>query len=303
MHENKILLTTREASSILGVHDSSIKRWCDRGRLECDVTAGGHRRISLDALVRFATRESFAAPLLALDRYAFEVWSATDRFRSGDGGELVDLSFGWMDSGPEEHLAALLQFMLDQGFAAERLADLLLGPLVRRIGREWERGCIGVGDEHRMTQVLLDALYEIRGRRRHPTAAPTAIVATSEGNRHELGAQMVRLVLERGPWRVVYLGADVPTAEIVVQQRRHEASLVCLSFVSPQIPSDVYRVVDMLAATYNDEAPFRVAVGGAGASGTSLESDLFPFTDIRLFERIEPFSQWAADILSLNQRG
>jgi len=38
------LLTTGEAAAILGVTDSTIKRWVRGGRLACVVTPGGHRR-------------------------------------------------------------------------------------------------------------------------------------------------------------------------------------------------------------------------------------------------------------------
>lgn len=38
------LLTTREAAEILGVGPTTVKRWCDEGKLPAIKTAGGHRR-------------------------------------------------------------------------------------------------------------------------------------------------------------------------------------------------------------------------------------------------------------------
>ena len=46
-------LTTRQAAAYLHVGTTSIKRWCDDGQLECEKTAGGHRRFSVAVLDRF----------------------------------------------------------------------------------------------------------------------------------------------------------------------------------------------------------------------------------------------------------
>ena len=40
----------KEIAKALGVSQASIKRWVDRGLIEAEKTAGGHRRISVQAL-------------------------------------------------------------------------------------------------------------------------------------------------------------------------------------------------------------------------------------------------------------
>ena len=48
---NTLLLTSSKVADLLGVHPSTVKRWCDDGTLESRRTGGGHRRIRLnDAL-------------------------------------------------------------------------------------------------------------------------------------------------------------------------------------------------------------------------------------------------------------
>ena len=49
---NEDLLSTREASELLGVGTTSIKRWADEGELECVRTPGGHRRFPLRSVIR-----------------------------------------------------------------------------------------------------------------------------------------------------------------------------------------------------------------------------------------------------------
>jgi excisionase family DNA binding protein len=43
-------LSLSEASTLLGVHASTLRRWADSGRVPCQRTPGGHRRFSLARL-------------------------------------------------------------------------------------------------------------------------------------------------------------------------------------------------------------------------------------------------------------
>jgi excisionase family DNA binding protein len=47
-------LSLREASALLGVHPSTLRRWADAGDIVVTVTPGGHRRFARAELARFA---------------------------------------------------------------------------------------------------------------------------------------------------------------------------------------------------------------------------------------------------------
>ena len=50
-------VTPKQVARAIQVSESSVKRWCDKGVIPTQKTAGGHRRIQLAGLVRFL-RES-----------------------------------------------------------------------------------------------------------------------------------------------------------------------------------------------------------------------------------------------------
>ncbi len=52
--DRESLLSPKKAAKILGVSESSIKRWCDAGQIQILKTSGGHRRISIASLMDFA---------------------------------------------------------------------------------------------------------------------------------------------------------------------------------------------------------------------------------------------------------
>lgn len=295
-------LTTRQASSLLGVHESSVKRWCDRGALVCQLTPGGHRRLDLGTLLSFARQSKSSASILALGGFETDAWLGSEELRAGrESQRLLERAFSWLKDGRSDHLTSLLRFLLDQGHVVESLCDSVLAPLAHRIGDEWQAGRTGIGDEHRMFHVLLDALQSLRRRRLLEDDAPAAVVATAEGNRHELGAQMVRLALETRGWRVIYLGADLPTEDVAAQQIRADAMLVCLSFAPPQVPSDVDRILRSLALHYGSgEAP-AIAVGGATGMFSKLNQPVYPFPTVRAYALIDRFSRWADDYRSTHR--
>ena len=54
-------LTLSEASKLLGVHFTTLRRWADAGSVPCLRTPGGHRRFRADDLARWMERRETAA--------------------------------------------------------------------------------------------------------------------------------------------------------------------------------------------------------------------------------------------------
>ena len=76
----------KQVARAIGVSESTLKRWCDSGLISMTKTAGGHRRIEIEAVVRFlrqSGRELVAPELLGLPvtagRTAWTLNRATDR--------------------------------------------------------------------------------------------------------------------------------------------------------------------------------------------------------------------------------
>ncbi len=53
-------LSLSEASELIGVHPSTLRRWADAGTIHCTRTPGGHRRFRRAALDRYLTRKEKA---------------------------------------------------------------------------------------------------------------------------------------------------------------------------------------------------------------------------------------------------
>jgi excisionase family DNA binding protein len=54
--------STRDLAKLLGVDDSTIKRWADQGEIPCVKTLGGHRRFTQDAVRDLSAKMNINVP-------------------------------------------------------------------------------------------------------------------------------------------------------------------------------------------------------------------------------------------------
>jgi DNA-binding transcriptional MerR regulator/methylmalonyl-CoA mutase cobalamin-binding subunit len=130
------------------------------------------------------------------------------------------------------------------GAEIERLLGLQLGalgprafahdvvlPLLRTLGERWESGEVCVASEHATSAALRNLLgAALRHRREGP--GPRIVFATPPGERHELGLLAAAVCAQERGARVVYLGPDLPAAELERAAREQQADAVVLALAT-----------------------------------------------------------------------
>jgi 5-methyltetrahydrofolate--homocysteine methyltransferase len=91
-------------------------------------------------------------------------------------------------------------------------------------------------------------------------ARPVIIMATVEGDIHDIGKNIVTLMLGNHGFEVVDLGKDVPAAVIVEEAERHGAALVGLSAL---MTTTMVRMGETVRMLREKGMPAEVLVGGA----------------------------------------
>ncbi len=86
------------------------------------------------------------------------------------------------------------------------------------------------------------------------------VIATVEGDIHDIGKNIVRVVLENYGYTVIDLGRDVPVQEVVDAAVREDTELVCLSALMTTTVSSMKKTIEALRASGHS---CRVMVGGA----------------------------------------
>jgi methanogenic corrinoid protein MtbC1 len=162
------------------------------------------------------------------------------------------------------------------GLPPRPFLDRIVVPLLRRVGRLWERGEITVAHEHAASvavrQILgwmletFRAANESRGAAWRDTA-PALVAATPAGERHEFGALMVAVLAAAAGWRVAYLGGDLPAADIAAAARGAGARVVAVSLVMPHDAAALEEELRALRRALADEVV--LVAGGAGAEANA----------------------------------
>ncbi len=219
----KRLLSPRQVAQSLGVSESSLKRWCDRGELPFERTAGGHRRIPVPAVVRFLRqhRRDVARPeILGLPEIVDKTTPAISSV------ELLAQALVGGDAGRSRGI--IFEFFL-AGQSVARICDELLTPALIKIGDLWHRGEVEIFQERRAVELIVRALHELRLTLENNEEAPVAIGASVEGDNYGLPTRMVELTLMDCGWRATSLGTSLPLGTLLSAVRQDHPQLLWLS--------------------------------------------------------------------------
>lgn len=89
---------------------------------------------------------------------------------------------------------------------------------------------------------------------------PTIVIATVEGDIHDIGKNLVALMLRNYGYEVIDLGKDVPAADIIEAAKENGASIIALSAL---MTTTMMRMKDTVALRDAENLPCKIMIGGA----------------------------------------
>jgi len=136
-------------------------------------------------------------------------------------------------------LAACLQFdeveaeqVLDQAFAqatVEAVLEQVIQAGLREMGESWARGQASVHQEHFLSALASRRLDQLIAAAPPPIRNQVILVACAESEQHDLPLMHLTLLLRRLGGKAVFLGADVPSEQLVQTARATNAAMVVLA--------------------------------------------------------------------------
>ncbi|MEO5798994.1 MAG: cobalamin-dependent protein [Gemmatimonadales bacterium] len=277
LHKHPMRLVIRES----GLSADVLRAWEKRYQAVTPArSAGGQRLYSDDDLVRLSLLQqlttsgrniSQVARLSAAELRTMLASSTGQRSTQSTETEIDDAGVeslltrlhaatAVLDDQTLERLLWPVALRLGAVAAIERV----VAPFLREIGARWHRQDLNPAHEHLATAVVQRALYRLREGTTPPEDAPRIVVASLQGERHELGLQIVAAVAASEAWRVIFLGADLPTQSIAEATIGAKARVLAISIVSGARNTPV---VAELTALHRTLSPgVSLVVGGAGAA-------------------------------------
>lgn len=271
------MLRIGELSRRVGVSEHVLRAWESRyALLRPERSAGGYRLYSEDDQDRVARMLAHLADGLAAAQAAQAAIADEPRASSAEGGdatrevsgaELADCATALqqaLDDLDEPAAQSVLDRLLTD-FTVESVLRKVLLPYLRELGERWESGEVSIAQEHFASNVVRGRLANLARGWGHGQG-PQVLLACPPDEQHELALLVFGIVLSRKGWRVGYLGANTPMADMIQVAAQSKPGLVVLAATTPErfaaVAPELARLVDL--------APLVLA--GAGASADLARS-------------------------------
>ncbi len=148
---------------------------------------------------------------------------------------------------------------------AEILHETLL-PAINRVGECFEKGkyflpqLIAGAEAMKAAVEILEPLLTKEG---GTNQLPVIVLATVQGDIHDIGKNLVALMLKNHGFRVIDLGKDVPAERIADAAAEHQAAIIGLSALMTTTMQRMKEVVDLVRARH---LPVKIMIGGAAVT-------------------------------------
>ncbi|MDR2161404.1 MAG: homocysteine S-methyltransferase family protein [Desulfovibrio sp.] len=169
-------------------------------------------------------------------------------------------------SGRRDHIEALVRTALDAGEDPFSLVGERLIPAITEVGAKYERKEYFLPQLIRSAETMQAAFALLRPlleKDRRAEKRRTIVMATVEGDIHDIGKNIVCLMLGNHGFQVVDLGKDITAADIVAAAEEHDAAIIGLSAL---MTTTMVRMRDSVELIRRKGLNKKVMVGGAVVS-------------------------------------
>lgn len=152
---------------------------------------------------------------------------------------------------------------LESGEKPAELLNQVLLPAINQVGEFFDQGkyflpqLIASAEAMKNSIEVLEPLLQTEGTGEE---MPVVVIATVEGDIHDIGKNLVALMLKNHGFHVIDLGKDVPQAKILESAKEHHAEFIALSAL---MTTTMQRMREIVAAAKEEGITAKIIIGGA----------------------------------------
>ena len=156
------------------------------------------------------------------------------------------------------------QKAIDSGIEPKAILDEALMPAINEVGDYFDKGkyflpqLIAGAEAMKLSIAILEPL--LQKDKDDSQKLPTVIIATVHGDIHDIGKNLVALMLKNYGFNVIDLGKDVPKEEIVKAAKENDAKVIALSALMTTTMKEMKNVVEYAK---NQGITAKIIIGGA----------------------------------------
>lgn len=220
------MYSPKAVAHAIGVSESSLKRWCDAGKIAAVKTAGGHRRMNQSSVISFIR-----------DRSKYDLLDPTSiglpdlsEFTVSDRADAAAQYHSGLVSEAEDRCHRLLIYLYVNGWKVEEIVDHVVAVAFKQIGTQWQHGSLEIYQERRACEICLEALSRLKAILDSPLPnALTATGGTIENDHYTLCTKTIEVTLISHGWQAKSLGSNLPFASLLQAAMTMRPNLFWLS--------------------------------------------------------------------------
>lgn len=165
--------------------------------------------------------------------------------------------------GNRSGIAAVTSQALETGEDPSALLNEVLLPAINEVGDLFDKGKYFlpqlIGSAEAMKNAI-EVLEPLLLKESGEADMPVVVIATVEGDIHDIGKNLVALMLKNHGFRVIDLGKDVPKEEIIRAAQEHNAQIIALSAL---MTTTMQRMKEVVVYAREQNVQSKIMIGGA----------------------------------------
>ena len=152
---------------------------------------------------------------------------------------------------------------LESGEKPSELLNQVLLPAINQVGEYFDQGKYFLPQLIASAEAMKNSIEVLEPLLQTGSAGeemPVVVIATVEGDIHDIGKNLVALMLKNHGFHVIDLGKDVPQTKILETAREHHAEFIALSAL---MTTTMQRMREIVAAAKREGITAKIIIGGA----------------------------------------
>ncbi len=165
--------------------------------------------------------------------------------------------------GNRSGIAAMTAQAVEEGEDPGRLLNESLLPAINRVGDLFEQKKYFLPQLIASAEAMKSAIEVLEPyllKEQNGDSMPVVVIATVEGDIHDIGKNLVALMLKNYGFQVIDLGKDVPKETIIQAAKEHHADIIALSAL---MTTTMQRMREVIALAREEGVTARIMIGGA----------------------------------------
>ena len=279
-----MIYNSNQIANIIGVNVSTIKRWTDSGKLDCQQTVGGHRKFHLNHIRKFFKENQKLSGNINFEYLLEGNKSIINAIDGDDISSLVDYCYQNLILANSDKFVSLINSLVLKSYPIERVFDAIIMPSLKIIGEEWENGNLSITEEHLATEKIRSFLVNLNYDTTPKNAKLNAFCFTLKNDKHDLPLYMGESIFNQNNIKAFNLGANLPADDFISISKKVSADIIFISLVYVQNVDVMNKEINLLCNAFLDTNT-KILIRGIGLEKISINySNYIP---IKSFESLQ----------------